>query len=107
MTDRGYHVLISEWNSFDEEGLKVPTWRRFERYPCQLADEWSWGNIIFVLDGEKFERLFAAAKMAENFIAGVDDPNIKPFLSEITLVRRAAAIQEQVELIGVYMHQSK
>ena len=103
MTDRGYQVLVSEWYSFGDEELKVPTWRRFDRYPCQLADKWSWGNIICVREEEEFERLFAAAKMAEKFISGLEDPNLKPFLSEMTLARRAATIQEQVELIGVYM----
>lgn len=105
MTDRGYHVLVSEWYSFGEEGLKVPTWHRFDRYPCELADTWSWGNIICVRDPDEFERLFYAAKTAEQFITGVEDPGTKPFLSELVLNRRNAAIQEQVEMIGTYMEQ--
>ncbi len=34
-------------------------------------------------------------------------PNVKPFLSELTMARRNIAIQEQTEMIGVYMDQAR
>ncbi|WP_198166612.1 FkbM family methyltransferase [Mycobacterium sherrisii] len=43
---RGYAILVSEWEPITEYGVKH-TWRRFARYPTELGAD-SWGNLIAV-----------------------------------------------------------
>jgi hypothetical protein len=78
MEDLGYGILISEWYSFGDDDLKVPTWRRFSRYPRALEDQWAWGNIICVRREEEFERLFFVAQMAENSSPAWNTPTSNP-----------------------------
>jgi FkbM family methyltransferase len=45
LEERGYRLIVSEWYPIEEYGVSHD-WRCFRRYPCQLADERAWGNII-------------------------------------------------------------
>lgn len=42
---RGYQVLVSEWFPIGRYGVGHQ-WRRFGRYPTELADPNAWGNLI-------------------------------------------------------------
>lgn len=45
LTDKGYKLLISEWHPIKRYGIRHD-WRRLSKYPCKLANENAWGNII-------------------------------------------------------------
>lgn len=47
LQDNGYFLLVSEWYPMVEYGTRHK-WRRFSSYPCDLADDKAWGNIIAV-----------------------------------------------------------
>lgn len=51
-----YQLIISEWYPVKVYG-GVHQWRRFEIYPCQLADPSGWGNIFAVRDQEIYQQL--------------------------------------------------
>ena len=60
LVDKGYAVQVSEWYPVLQYGGNH-RWRRFEHYPCELADPRAWGNLIAVLDGghlRELDRLF-------------------------------------------------
>jgi FkbM family methyltransferase len=46
LEQHGYSVLVSEWEPITEYGTRHK-WRRFVRYPTDLASD-SWGNLIAV-----------------------------------------------------------
>ena len=45
LVEKGYHVYISEWYPIVKYGIRHD-WRRLAKYPCELADNEGWGNII-------------------------------------------------------------
>lgn len=45
LTERGYHVLVSEWSPIVAYGGRH-TWVAFKRYPCDLGSDRAWGNFI-------------------------------------------------------------
>jgi FkbM family methyltransferase len=45
LVTRGYQVLVSEWFPIERYGVGHH-WRRFARYPTELADPAAWGNLI-------------------------------------------------------------
>jgi len=47
LKNKGYSLLVSEWYPMVEYGTRHK-WRRFISYPCDLADEKAWGNLIAV-----------------------------------------------------------
>ena len=61
LRDLDYHVLVSEWYPIVEYG-GPHRWRRFANYPCTLADERAWGNLIATRDTDVYMRLIAATK---------------------------------------------
>lgn len=56
---QGYQLLVSEWYPVVAYGT-THRWRRFVRYPGELADPDAWGNLIAVRP-EEFPRLRRAA----------------------------------------------
>lgn len=62
LRDLDYHVLVSEWYPIVEYG-GPHRWRRFANYPCTLADERAWGNLIATKDPDVYMRLIAATKL--------------------------------------------
>ena len=52
--DRGYQLLVSEWYPIVEYG-RAHRWRGLSEYPCDLADEGGWGNIIAVKDPDLYQ----------------------------------------------------
>jgi FkbM family methyltransferase len=56
LVDHGYRLVISEWYPVKAYG-GAHRWRRFTTYPCQLADQHGWGNIIAVRDDDIYPRL--------------------------------------------------
>lgn len=46
LEDRGYSIVVSEWEPIVEYGIRH-TWRRFARYPTDVPGD-SWGNLIAV-----------------------------------------------------------
>jgi FkbM family methyltransferase len=42
---KGYTVLVSEWHPILRYG-QPHDWRQLQRYPCRLANQDAWGNII-------------------------------------------------------------
>lgn len=51
LKNKGYYLLVSEWYPMVEYGARHK-WRRFISYPCELADDKAWGNIIAVKNSE-------------------------------------------------------
>jgi FkbM family methyltransferase len=65
LTGHGYGVLVFEWHPIVRYGV-VHRWRRFARYPTELADDDAWGNLLAVAsDIDRVER--AARLMAFRF----------------------------------------
>jgi len=63
LESRGYRVLVSEWFPVTAYGARH-RWRRFARYPCRLASEKAWGNLIATRDADEFAALVASAERA-------------------------------------------
>lgn len=64
LTDKNYHLLISEWYPVVEYGL-THKWRCFAKYPCELKDPNGHGNIIAVLTYEDFLKLLRLCQRFE------------------------------------------
>jgi FkbM family methyltransferase len=62
LADRGYLILVSEWEPIVEYGLRH-RWRRFVQYPAALLDGAAWGNLIAVRDAVTFDRLLRLARV--------------------------------------------
>lgn len=61
LTERGYTVYVSEWHPIVRYGIRHE-WRRLMRYPADLADEASWGNLVAFRDPVDERPLAAAFK---------------------------------------------
>ena len=53
---KGYKVIVSEWFPIASYG-SAHRWRRHAMYPCELADECGWGNLIASNDDRLLERI--------------------------------------------------
>jgi len=49
LTQKGYHVVVSEWFPIEKYGIQHK-WRKFHLYPCTLEDKTGWGNMIAFSD---------------------------------------------------------
>lgn len=49
LMEKGYTVYVSEWHRIIRYGIRHD-WRRLARYPCELADDKGWGNLIAFRD---------------------------------------------------------
>ncbi len=58
LRDKGYEMLISEWEPIQEYGSRH-TWRRLAPYPCEIHPK-SWGNIIACRGGIVWEHMLKA-----------------------------------------------
>ena len=56
LSDKGYKVLISEWQPIVRYGIDH-TWADFKVWPCELNSPKGWGNFIATCDPELFERI--------------------------------------------------
>jgi FkbM family methyltransferase len=56
LQQRGYSLIISEWEPIQEYG-GLHTWRCFMEFPCELNDSNAWGNIIAVRSDAQFRAL--------------------------------------------------
>ena len=45
LLDKGYHVLISEWEPIIRYGIKQK-WHSVKRFPSKLDNDDGWGNFI-------------------------------------------------------------
>lgn len=45
LLEKGYHVLISEWEPIAEYGIKHK-WRAIRKFPCKLNNDDGWGNFV-------------------------------------------------------------
>ncbi len=45
LIDKGYQLLVSEWHPIVEYGYRHD-WRCLKKYPCELEDRDSWGNLL-------------------------------------------------------------
>ena len=61
LADKGYAVLVSEWEPIVEYG-STHRWRRFAPFPSEIPAD-SWGNLIAV-DPELLDRLNRSARSA-------------------------------------------
>lgn len=64
LTDRGYEVMVSEWKPVVAYGGKHE-WLQFKSWPCELASEKSWGNLIASREPAIFERVRAECERIE------------------------------------------
>lgn len=56
LKDKGYNIVVSEWNPIVRYGGGVHTWNTFKTFPCKLDTNKAWGNMICFLDKELFEQ---------------------------------------------------
>lgn len=61
LLDKGYLVYVSEWHPIIRYGIRHD-WHRLTAYPCQLADESSWGNLLAFRDPIGETALLAAIR---------------------------------------------
>lgn len=61
LVNKGYTVYVSEWHPIIRYGIRHD-WNRLVRYPCELADEKGWGNLLAFRDPISEEDLVAAVK---------------------------------------------
>lgn len=61
LTQRDYHVLVSEWYPITQYGGQH-RWRRYVPYPCELVNTSAWGNLIAVRGREAFWKLRGLAQ---------------------------------------------
>jgi FkbM family methyltransferase len=52
LVDAGYEVVVSEWYPIERYG-KSHKWRRFARFPTELVDPNSWGNLVAFRKGDE------------------------------------------------------
>ena len=45
LVEQGYAVYVSEWYPIVRYGIRHD-WRQLTRYPCELSDKASWGNLL-------------------------------------------------------------
>mgnify|MGYP005842235629 CR=1 FL=1 len=45
LVEKGYNVYVSEWHPIIRYGIPHD-WQQLMRYPCELADPKSWGNLL-------------------------------------------------------------
>ena len=45
LVDKGYTVYVSEWHPIIRYGQRHD-WHRLQKYPCELASEETWGNLL-------------------------------------------------------------
>jgi FkbM family methyltransferase len=51
LSAKGYQSIVSEWYPISAYGRKH-RWRQYATYPCSLADDSGWGNLIASSDHE-------------------------------------------------------
>jgi len=56
LLDKGYHVLISEWEPIVRYGIQHK-WSSMKRYPCTLESPNGWGNFIAVKNPRFLDKL--------------------------------------------------
>lgn len=61
LVDKGYTVYVSEWHPIIRYGIRHD-WRQLMRYPCELADQKGWGNLLAFRDPIDEQALIAAVK---------------------------------------------
>jgi len=49
LVEKGYTVYVSEWHPIIRYGIRHD-WHRLAHYPCELADNKAWGNLIAFRD---------------------------------------------------------
>lgn len=75
---KGYTVYVSEWHPIIRYGLRHD-WRQLMRYPCELADQKGWGNLLAFRDPIDEQVLVAAVNKVLKVAAG--DTGQKPAVS--------------------------
>lgn len=63
LVSRGYKIIVSEWKPIVRYGV-AHQWLRFQDYPCTLAEERSWGNLIAVADSTLNDAIHSACRRA-------------------------------------------
>ena len=66
LVDKGYSVYVSEWHPIIRYGIRHD-WNRLVRYPCELADNKGWGNLLAFRDGIDETGLVAAVRKVVQF----------------------------------------
>ncbi len=62
LTDKGYHIIVSEWKPIKRYGEKHD-WRGFFHYPHELKSNKAWGNLIAARDKSDYEALIQFLKV--------------------------------------------
>jgi FkbM family methyltransferase len=66
LVEQGYKVFVSEWHPVLRYGIRHD-WHRLLRYPCELADDKAWGNLLAFRDGIDEAKLVEALKKVLKF----------------------------------------
>jgi hypothetical protein len=56
LVERGYHVLVSEWQLLERYGAGH-AWQSASEFPCGLGSPNAWGNLICTPDSKVYERV--------------------------------------------------
>ncbi len=61
LAGQGYTVYVSEWHPILRYGQRHD-WHRLQKYPCELASEEAWGNLLAFSDAPNEQELITAIK---------------------------------------------
>jgi len=56
LIDKGYHVLLSEWEPITRYGIEHK-WRAIREYPSKLDNDEAWGNLIAFASKDNLTRM--------------------------------------------------
>ena len=73
LVEKGYKVYVSEWHPIVRYGISHD-WNRLMRYPCELADDKAWGNLLAFRDQVEEKDIVAAVRSVLKVRANRDKP---------------------------------
>lgn len=75
LTRKGYRVYVSEWHPIVRYGIRH-NWNRLSLYPCQLANDRAWGNLLAFRDEIADELVVQAVRQSMSFEPATPAPAI-------------------------------
>lgn len=68
LLDLGYRVYVSEWHPIQRYGIRHD-WARLKEYPCELASDDAWGNLVAISPAIAESDLISAFEQKLNSLA--------------------------------------
>jgi FkbM family methyltransferase len=104
LVDKGYTVYVSEWHPIIRYGIRHD-WRQLSRYPCELADEKGWGNLLAFRDGIDEGKLVEVVRSMLNFTKPITKQAAKPIVASKIEKMPITAFVNSEELLDILLLQ--